>query len=73
MRGADKTVRLYKSSTMALGRSTPALQLPNEDDDNISRTSFSERESWEDDDLMQRGQLLVFSPVALTQMADRLD
>ncbi|KZT67233.1 hypothetical protein DAEQUDRAFT_729268 [Daedalea quercina L-15889] len=50
----DKTLRLYKSSTMALGRSTPALQLPNEDEDDISRTSISERESWEDDDLIRR-------------------
>ncbi|TFY64348.1 hypothetical protein EVJ58_g2676 [Rhodofomes roseus] len=51
----DKTMRLYKSSTMALGRSTPALQLPNDDDDDdISRMSVSERESWEDDNLVRR-------------------
>ncbi|KAH9936578.1 uncharacterized protein B0H18DRAFT_1113952 [Fomitopsis serialis] len=50
----DKTMRLYKSSTMALGRSTPALQLLIDDEDDISRMSVSERESWEDDDLVHR-------------------
>ncbi|OSX59648.1 hypothetical protein POSPLADRAFT_1075257 [Postia placenta MAD-698-R-SB12] len=50
----DKTLRLYKSSTMALGRSTPALILPEGDDDNLSRKSISARASWEDDVLVRK-------------------
>ncbi|EED78106.1 predicted protein [Postia placenta Mad-698-R] len=49
----DKTLRLYKSSTMALGRS-PALILPEEDDDKLSRKSISVRASWEDDALVRK-------------------
>lgn len=52
----DKTLRLYKSSTMALGRSTPALILPEGDDDNLSRKSISARASWEDDVLVRKGE-----------------
>ena len=37
-------VRLYKSSTQLLGRSTPALTLDADDDSH----SLSERPSWED-------------------------
>lgn len=52
----DKTVRLYKTSTLALGRSAPAL-LSTEaaDDDDESRMSMSERASWEDDTLIRKG------------------
>ncbi|KAI0923171.1 hypothetical protein AcV7_005759 [Taiwanofungus camphoratus] len=51
----DKTVRLYKTSTLALGRSAPAL-LSTEaaDDDDESRMSMSERASWEDDTLIRK-------------------
>ncbi|KAI0629755.1 hypothetical protein C8Q77DRAFT_1064543 [Trametes polyzona] len=46
-------VRLYKSSTQLLGRSTPALTLGSDgvDDEGESRLSLSQRPSWEEEDL----------------------
>ncbi|KAI0330464.1 hypothetical protein GY45DRAFT_1323595 [Cubamyces sp. BRFM 1775] len=42
-------VRLYKSSTQLLGRSTPALTLGSDNADEESRASLSARASWEDE------------------------
>ncbi|OBZ68659.1 Serine/threonine-protein kinase par-1 [Grifola frondosa] len=54
-RSEDKTVQLYKSSTQALRLSTPALTLESQViDEDESRMSLSERESWEDDALVRR-------------------
>ncbi|KAI0357501.1 hypothetical protein OH77DRAFT_1588381 [Trametes cingulata] len=49
-------VRLYKSSTQLLGRSTPALTLgsDNADEEDESRMSLSARASWEDDALVSK-------------------
>ncbi|KAI0647816.1 hypothetical protein C8Q79DRAFT_952090 [Trametes meyenii] len=48
-------VRLYKSSTQLLGRSTPALTLGSDNaDEDESRMSLSARESWEDDVLVSK-------------------
>lgn len=52
-------VRLYKSSTQLLGRSTPALTLgsDNVDDEEESRSmSLSARASWEDEELVAKGE-----------------
>ena len=52
----DGAVRLYKSSTLALGRSNPALNASAGDaEDGESRRSVSQRASWEDDDLVREG------------------
>ncbi|KAI0826825.1 hypothetical protein BC628DRAFT_1410038 [Trametes gibbosa] len=50
-------VRLYKSSTQLLGRSTPALTLGSNDADeeDESRMSLSARASWEDEELVAKG------------------
>lgn len=60
------TKRLYKSSTQALGRSKSSSPAR----DNVlgegdSRTSFSDRASWEDEDLIREGMptLPLCSPV----------
>lgn len=56
-RSIDKTVRLYKTSAIAqlTGRTTPAqaLSVDAGEDDAQSRRSHSERESWEDEDLLR--------------------
>lgn len=55
----DGAVRLYKSSTLALGRSNPALNASasaEADADELeSRRSVSQRASWEDDVLVREG------------------
>ncbi|CCM06214.1 uncharacterized protein FIBRA_08459 [Fibroporia radiculosa] len=48
-------MRLYKSSALALGRSTPGLELSHDlDEDDVSRISMSDRASWEDDSLIRK-------------------
>lgn len=52
-------VRLYKSSTQLLGRSTPALTLGSDgaDEEEESRSaSLSPRASWEDEELVGKGE-----------------
>jgi hypothetical protein len=56
----DKTMQIYKASTLAqvTGRNTPARSLSADRmDDAESRRSHSERQSWEDDDILRDGTL----------------
>ncbi len=52
----DKGKRLYKSSTLALGLSTPALSVAGEGvEEDESRRSLSNRASWEDEQIIREG------------------
>ncbi|OCH84370.1 kinase-like protein [Obba rivulosa] len=52
MMSFDKTMRLYKASTSAFGRSTPVLSLTGDSPEGRSRACVSEQPSWEDDKRM---------------------
>ena len=53
---AGGAVRLYKSSTQLLGRSTPALTLGSDNADEESGASLSARASWEEEVLPAKGE-----------------
>ncbi|OSD07458.1 hypothetical protein PYCCODRAFT_1358875 [Trametes coccinea BRFM310] len=66
-------VRLYKSSTQLLGRSTPALTLGSDNvDEEESRMSLSPRASWEDEVLPPKSESRSEEQLAEEKKMDRM-